>query len=361
MAVMAALCLLVLSIAFLVLGLLREGAPVSVAPDGGAIPMAVLGDSDSHSYQDRVSFGSDRSRRGGEFRAQTFQWTEVLARLRGEQLDLGEWGGWGEGPLLSRLKERFGGPVRSPRREDYRYNFSVSGAGCEALNERPQRQVFSLLSVMAQDPERWRRGIVVIRIGVNNIGQAEHLDRLARDPEDSFMLAEMDWCIGHIAKAIRRIREVHPELGIVVVGGGDNSNWPRLLDRWHTAREIANIRTALEAYDARLRTEVQRFGRVAFFDDRAWFARLWGERNEDGLPEYRSVRIGTDLEVWNRAGDAPHNTVLADGHAGLAWNTLWAQSLIDLMNSQLGTDITPIASPEVEGWIQGVLGPDPVP
>jgi hypothetical protein len=351
---------MVASVAMLTSGLfvafatLREASVASGARTH-AIPLAVLGDSDSHSYQDTMSFGADKAKRGGRFRGQTFQWTEVLHRLRGDQLDLGEWGVWGEWSILARVRERLGRSSRTPRREDYRHNLSLSGAGCEALNQRPQHQVASLLAMMSREPDRWRRGVVVIRIGVNNIGQPEHLERLAKDPGDSFIRAEMDWCIGHIAKAMRRIREAHPETGIVVVGEFDNSNWAPLLDRWQTPREIANIRAALETYDARLREEVQRFDRAAFFDDRAWFAGLWGGRNEDGRPDYRSVRIGNVLEVWNRVGDAPQNSVVADGHAGLVWNTLWAQSLIDLMNSQLATEIAPLTNAELEAWIEGVL------
>lgn len=354
MVAVVALSVFTISCLFLAFFLLRE-EPVVSGLHVGEIPLAILGDSDSHSYQDTVSFGADLTARGGAFRSRTFQWPEVLARVRGEQVDLGEWGVWGESGRVARLRERFGRSSRSPRREDYRYNYSVSGARCEALNERPQQQVISLLSTMARDPDQWQRGVVIIRIGVNSIGQVENLDRLAKDPDDAFARAEMAWCVGHIAKAMRRIREVHPETGIVVVGIFDNSNWARLLDRWQTAGEIANIRHGLDAYDAALRALSQRFDRVAFFDDRAWFSRLWGGRNEDGLPDYRSVRIGDFLDVWNSAGDSPQNNVVADGHAGLVWNTLWVQSLITLMNSQLGTEIAPLADAEVSGWIAGVL------
>lgn len=53
------------------------------------IALAVLGDSSSHSYQDSKSFPLGSTSRGGAFRARTFQWTEVLARLRGNELNPG--------------------------------------------------------------------------------------------------------------------------------------------------------------------------------------------------------------------------------------------------------------------------------
>src|SRR5690349_12364250 len=56
---------------------------------GRAIPIAVLGDSNSQSYHDDTWFPPHE--RGGPLRASTFQWTEVLARLRGSELDMGPW------------------------------------------------------------------------------------------------------------------------------------------------------------------------------------------------------------------------------------------------------------------------------
>jgi hypothetical protein len=66
------------------------------AVPSGSIRFAVLGDSDSQSFHDSLTL-ADPSLRGGPYRATTWQWTEVLARLRGDQIDSGEWGAWGTG------------------------------------------------------------------------------------------------------------------------------------------------------------------------------------------------------------------------------------------------------------------------
>ena len=55
------------------------------------VPIAVLGDSDSHSFHDRKYFPHGSDHRGGKYRPITFNWPEVLMRLRGDQIDLGEW------------------------------------------------------------------------------------------------------------------------------------------------------------------------------------------------------------------------------------------------------------------------------
>ena len=116
-AIFAALALLTL---FILLGALKVQARfaalaallVACAPEAppkeknvvqALIPLAVMGDSDSHSYQDRIWLPPGDDEPGGPYRAQTFQWTEVLAQLRGTQLG----GGGGDRP--SRHRARRGG------------------------------------------------------------------------------------------------------------------------------------------------------------------------------------------------------------------------------------------------------------
>ena len=60
--------------------------------DAAAVAMAVIGDSDSHSYQDVYTFPIESRMRGGAYRKGSLQWTEVLDRLRGHDLDLGDRG-----------------------------------------------------------------------------------------------------------------------------------------------------------------------------------------------------------------------------------------------------------------------------
>src|SRR3546814_4342144 len=74
----------------------RQGADKSgaMAPRPDRIPLAVLGDSDSHSYQDTISSPLSTPPRGGQFRLITLQWTDVLARMREKDLHLGQWGTW---------------------------------------------------------------------------------------------------------------------------------------------------------------------------------------------------------------------------------------------------------------------------
>ena len=51
--------------------------------------------------------------------------------------------------------------------------------------------------------------------------------------------------------------------------------------------------------------------------------------------------------ITDSQGDAPVNAVLADGHAGTAWNALWASALVDLLNRRFDAGIPPVEESEV--------------
>ncbi|MDH5832428.1 hypothetical protein [Luteimonas kalidii] len=306
--------------------------------------LAVVGDSDSHAYHDRMHFTGTDGKRGGEFHATTWQWTEALHRLRGRSLDQGPWDRHGLPGTLARAAEWAGLPVR-PAKEDFEYNFAMSGARCESLMGG-ERQVPTLVGMMDQAPERWRGGYVVVRIGVNSFGQAEHLHRLAADRDDPHVSADIDSCIAAVRESVAAIHGGHPATRIVLVGIFDNSNVAGQLDVAWTPRQLANIAAALDRYDDALRAMAQADRRIAFFDDRAWFAALWGTRAPSGAPAYRDVRIGR-LRVRNAQGDEPTSAVLGDGHAGSAWNALWSAALVALLDREFDAGIAPVSDAEL--------------
>jgi hypothetical protein len=312
-----------------------------------AIPLAVLGDSDSHSYHDRLWFEADGPERGGPYRSTTFQWTEVLARLRGDRLDLGPWGRWGTRGSIARLQDGLGLPSRAPRKEDYFHNFAFSGAVCGDLMHGSSRQAPRLLRLMDHDAVRWRDGIVVIRIGINSFGRADGLDRLSRDPDAADVQSTIEQCVRDIRDAIGLLRGRYPQTRFVLVGIFDNAHWPKYFGRWQSARGLANISVGLDRFDTALRQLAQAGSGIAFFDDRAWFTERWGARGHDGRPAYRELKLGRSFIVGNSAGDHPRHSVLADGHAGAVWNALWAQSLVELVNTRFATRVRPIADDEI--------------
>jgi hypothetical protein len=351
--------------AVLALTMWSDGMPSSSdagrpRPPAAAIPLAVLGDSNSHSYQDYAWFPADSSERGGALRARTFQWTEVLARLRGRELDLGPWVTWGRPGVVARAREWLGlRGGRAPKKEDYLYNFANSGAACKNLNGGRFRQAPRLVELMNEEPRRWERGVVVIAIGLNNWGGL--MDLQARDPAAPELRAVAAYCAGEIGNAIALIHASHPSTRILLAGVTNEADDPANLERWQSAPETTNIKIAVDGFNDAIRHLAAGNPRVAFFDNLAWFENLWGSRSPDGKPIYKTVAIGSTLRVTNTAGDDPHNAVLGDLHGGLAWNALWTQALVARLRDAFGLPLTPISDEELAGFVLPLVNSPRVP
>jgi len=324
--------------------LLLPGLAMSAAP--ASIPLAVIGDSDSHGYHDTRAFPPGGADRGGRLRDTTYQWTEVVAALRGDTLDLGartDTGTWGR---LAPPLRAVGLDVRAPRKIDHRHNFAVSGQGCENLMGGVSRQVPELVRLMRDDPVRWRAGVVVIRMGINTFGKSAELDRLSRDPADREVVGKIDGCLADIRASLDAIAAASPRTRVVVVGIFDNRHWSNYLTRWRPLAEQERIARGLDRFDDGLRRLAAERPQVAFFDDRAWFASVWGGRDAQGAPAYRTVAFGP-LRVTNSAGDEPNHANVADGHAGTVWNALWARAFVDLLNQRFGLGVAPLTDAEM--------------
>ena len=341
-------------------GLVALGLASLVLWDGGTptdssqpttIALAVLGDSSSHSYQDSLSFPPGSADRGGAFRARTFQWTEVLARLRGNELNLGPWVRWGRSNQMTWLRDLVGLHAgRTPRKEDYLYNFANSGATCKNLMGGPlQRypQAPRLVELMDHAPGRWRNGVVVIRIGNNDWSAV--LDDQARDPKAPKVRAAAAYCLEQIAAAIRLIHAAHSETRILLVGVDNQVNDPEVFDRYRPT--LGNIQTAFDGFNAQMRELTSADARTAFFDLGDWFRDRWGPRGSDATPVFRSVTIDGKLRVTNTVGDEPNNVEVADHHGGLVVNALWAQSLVGRLREAFDLPLTPISDEEVARFI----------
>lgn len=317
----------------------------------GKIRFAVLGDSDSQSYHDTLMLGGP-DMRGGPWRATTWQWTEILARLRGNQIDLGTWGAWGTGKYRAFLDEALGSSARTPPKDDYRYDFAISGATCSQLMGHAQRQAVRLVDLMDTEPQAWKGGVVLIRIGINDLGGHDVLDELAHDRNAKRPTALIDACLGEIGKTVALIRGRHPDTYVALVGILSNADWSVEFGSWQSATEIANIDFGLDRFDNGLRKLAAADRDVVFLDDRAWFRGLWGERDDEGRPLYKTVRLSPGWAITNTSGNDPHNAVLSDAHAGVVWNALWTQHLVASLNAAFGLHIEPITDAEVIDFLQ---------
>lgn len=338
--------------AVLALWATSQGTPLTLPKAEAApqsIPLAILGDSDSHSYQDTVSFPEGGPDRGGRYRAQTWQWGELLSRLRGDQLDLGPWGTWGTRRAIAKTQDALGWSGRFPRKMDYRHNMAVSGAVCQDLSQG--RMVKQLIDLMNEKPQRWRKGIVVIRIGVNDVGTRQALSGWAQNGRDPKLVAQVQACIAQYKQAVTSIWQAHPQVRFVLVGLFDNSNWAPLIDKWQDPVALQNIATGLDAFNAPLKSFAQHDKRLSFFDDQAWFKQHWGGRRADGSPGYGVAHIDGRWPTPNTSGNSPNHANVQDGHAGTIWNLLWTQALVRHINTAFATDVPDISDQDLAHYL----------
>jgi hypothetical protein len=204
--------------------------------------------------------------------------------------------------------------------------------GCKELMEGKFRQAPRLVALMDREPERWRRGVVVIRTGLGEWSQ--FMDLQAKDPNAPELQPVIDGCVKYVGDAIRLIRASHPATRVVVVGVVNEASDPLYFDRWQNGVEFGNIEKALGRLNGALRQLAR-----------------WGSRPPDGTPVYKTVTIGGTLRVTNTAGDGPNHAIMEDHHSGLAYNALWAQSLVSSLNAGFGLSLTPITDQEVARFV----------
>ncbi len=318
------------------------------------LPLAVLGDSDSHSYGDTIWFPLDSDLRGGAYRASTLQWTEVVERLRGNEIDLGDWGIWGQREIVGKVSRLVGLGSPRQRKQDYEYNFAVTGSNCDDLYSAKVSQTAEFLRVAAESPDSWHSGVVQIRIGINDLGTREFLDRVAQRGLDDEVVERVDRCLAEIAASTQAIRTAHPSIAIVVVGILNNSDWPPYFDLWQTAAAQANINQMLDRFDSGLRALANSDSRTAFFDDRAWFLGLWGGRDTAGRPKYRPYAVNHDVAVSNTQGDESRHAIIEDGHGGTLHNAIWVRDFLIFLNREFDTGLTPLSVAEIVALAGGV-------
>ncbi|MDX2184077.1 MAG: GDSL-type esterase/lipase family protein [Gemmatimonadaceae bacterium] len=318
------------------------------------IRIGVLGDSDSHSYRDVLWMPPGPGVRGGERRAQTLQWTDALARLRPE-LDLGAFGEYGWSPRVARVASWFGMTLRSPTKQDYEHVFALSGAGCSSLAARWTGQTQHLLHRIARDSAGWRHGVVVIRIGINDLGTEAFLDSVARGDAAALAEARVDACTAAIATATRAIRQQAPTVRVVLVGLADNRHWPPLHAKWQDASATARLVAMLDRYDGALAGLAAADPAIRLFDDRRFFESRWGGRTLDGRAAYHAAAVA-GLTVTPTQGDELPHAVLRDGHAGTVVNVLWAQALVALLREAWQVPVAEISDADVARLLRELHG-----
>jgi hypothetical protein len=90
----------------------------------------------------------DGVRRGGEYHDVTLQWTEVLAATRADYFDMGGVGEHGNRGIVARARSWLGLEAKTPRKNDFRWNYARSGARCASLTTEWPEQTRWLVSAI---------------------------------------------------------------------------------------------------------------------------------------------------------------------------------------------------------------------
>lgn len=298
------------------------------------IPVAVLGDSDSHSYRDSY----DNLSRGGNYQTRTFNWLELWARLSADEIYPGATGVWGSHYRIARIKNLFMLKSRSPKKLDYEYNYAVSGLGCQSLLDDWPYQGKWLLNELKSNPEYWRNGLVIIKIGINNIGKNTDLLNWKNTGLDAEAASAVTGCVDAITKMSDRIIAQQPGIKVAISGITRNYNF---IDEWHTPlnpEDIQNIESVLSEFDSRLQRYASGSTMIAYIDDHYWFNQTFGSKESGDLKS--KIHFTEGIDLINASGDEPINMLLQDHHTGTLYNALWITHLITEINQQLGLTLS---------------------
>jgi hypothetical protein len=304
------------------------------------IPIAILGDSDSSSYE----WQHGEPGRGGEFARATHNWPWIWNELRSSEIDLGPYQRSGTYPRIAGILSSLGFSTRAPRKLDYKYNYSLSGIGCRSLSTEWPYQYRWLLSELNENPLAWKRGIVIIRIGVNDIGQRAHLRQWAETGLDEYSKGLVNQCVDEIASVAGELIDNH-DVRVAIVGIAHDYNWPDSFSEWPERQQIARISAVLESFDTQLLSLASRSPQLAFIDDSSWFRSRFGDRQTEDLRFEFS--ISTNVSIKNAIGNRPENLILEDGHSGTVANAFWLSAMIESLNDQFGLNLEPIRDEEI--------------
>jgi hypothetical protein len=314
-----------------------------------AIPIAVLGDSDSHSYRDEY----DNKSRGGKYHSVTFNWPALWDRFRPQEVNMGTYGTWGTHYRIAKVKHWLGLTGRAPKKLDYDYNYAVSGLRCESLLQGWPYQAKWLIKRLESEATHWNNGLVVIRIGVNDLGSTEQLVTWGNTGLNKHAQEVVTTCITQINEAIDQILSIHSSVKVAVMGMCRDCNITDTYTVWPKISQIENRNQVLSHFDKKLINYASQHNRVLFIDDVKWLSKRYGDRHHE--PIKFETKLANKVKIISRQGDHPSNLILADYHAGTVYNALWLNNLIDQLNTGFQLHLSPLTEEEIYSAIKPML------
>ena len=305
------------------------------------LTVAVLGDSDSHSYRDTY----DNKLRGGIYNKNTYNWFELWNLLSKKEINSGEWGAWGNHYRITKIKHRLGIKSRSPRKLDYKYNYSLSGLKCDSLFDTWPYQGQWLLEEIRSNPVRWSKGLVIIRIGINDIGNKNEVTKWAKTGLDEIAQNKVTECVNAITTSAQKLKNESRTIKIALIGVTRSYNFSGYCCQNLTREEINNIENVLQEFDKKLIKFSGLSENISYIDDHYWFNNLFGSQENQNLLE--KINYDGTIDLYNKSGDFPNNILLSDDHTGTLYNGLWVNHLISVLNKDFQLNLSSLALEDV--------------
>lgn len=278
-----------------------------------SLRIGILGDSTVDEYR-----GSDN--RGGEYAEHTFNWLELLVRLR--NFDAGQWEDWPE-----------------PRRTGYEYNWARSAATARSLLDDGQH------TGLAEQVSEGLIDVVVVSVGVNDfaIFNDEYEAVYSGDITAETLDQKINDLISDYTTAVDTILAAR-DIPVIVSTIPDQSLTPSVMGDVRfsdpSRRQIVSdaIRRVNEGIIAMANERD-----LPYLDFDAMYLSLLP------LIEKGFTIEGSTINLFAR-GDDPHNGVLSDGiHPGTVVEGIVANTYLELINKALNLNIPLLTDAEIAG------------
>lgn len=277
--------------------------------------LAVLGDSTQDEYQ-------VDNPRGEEYNPTTFNWVELLVRVRG--LNLGEWGQRAE-----------------PRRGGYAFNWARSGATSDQMLSAGQH-TGARDQVLAGEVSH-----AVIQIGINDfyfsgLGLAIYEGTIGGGE----LQARLDQIVEHIITAAQTLQATG-RCAVLVAATQDYLTLPVVPELYQTYQDPAGRQRFVDAV-AYINSRLAKLSAdegVAYFDfNTAYLAEINRRLDAQGYLIVGGERI--DLRT---RGNNPRFGLIDDGyiHPGTVLSSLYVNVYVEAFNRSFGTAIAPLSDEEI--------------
>ncbi len=275
--------------------------------------IAVIGDSQSDEYR------TDDSR-GVTYASTTLNWVEHLARYRG--LPFGSQGTFDE-----------------PRRSGYEYNWARTGATTLSMIESGQH------TGVADQIKSGQVNVVIIYIGANDFAPFISTDGYEAIYEGQLTQGEIFEKINTMASRIKTAVDILQDSGnvrIILVSIPDWGRNPAMRIAFPLPYQRARVTDVVNNINADLKELAEERG-LLFFDINEFYEDLQSNRSD------KKIALGEKVLENTLPSENPNHIFLDDGiHPGSAVNALFANKMIEVLNTFLIKPITPFTVEEMQ-------------